>query len=106
MNTLTFGNVTLNIYDVKKASLSFRALNHKLRQQILVVIDENSNKIAVTELYVKLRIEQSVCSQHLAILRRAGIVKTARDGKFIYYSVNYTMLSVINEVAVTLLKAI
>ena len=106
MNTLNFGNVTLNIYDVKKASLSFRAINHKLRQQILGVIEESNNKITVTEIYIKLRLEQSVASQHLAILRSAGIVKTARDGKFIYYSVNYTMLSVINEVAVTLLKAI
>jgi DNA-binding transcriptional ArsR family regulator len=42
---------------------------------------------------VKLRLEQSVASQHLAILRRAGIVSTTRDGKFIYYSVNYQRLA-------------
>jgi len=29
-----------------------------------------------------------VASQHLAILRRANVVKTERDGKFIYYSLN------------------
>jgi DNA-binding transcriptional ArsR family regulator len=29
-----------------------------------------------------------VASQHLAILRRAGIVKTERDGKFIHYTIN------------------
>jgi DNA-binding transcriptional ArsR family regulator len=44
--------------------------------------------MTVTELYVKLRIEQSVASQHLAILRRADVLKTHRDGKFIYYSIN------------------
>ncbi|MEY3560138.1 MAG: hypothetical protein RIS12_571, partial [Bacteroidota bacterium] len=27
-------------------------------------------------------------SQHLAVLRKAGFVKTTREGKFIYYSVN------------------
>ena len=64
-----------------------RAMNHKLRQQIIKLIDDNK-RITVTEIYVKLRLEQSVASQHLAILRRAGIVKTTRDGKFIYYTVN------------------
>lgn len=60
-----------------------RALNHKLRQQILKLIDEHQ-KMTVTEIYVKLRLEQSVASQHLAILRRAGIVVTVREGKFIF----------------------
>jgi DNA-binding transcriptional ArsR family regulator len=72
----------------KKAALILRAVNHKLRQQMIKLIDEKQ-KIVVTEIYVKLKLEQSVASQHLAILRRAGIVTTQRDGKFIYYSVNY-----------------
>jgi DNA-binding transcriptional ArsR family regulator len=58
-----------------------------LRQQIVKFIDDKK-KITVTEIYVHLRLEQSVASQHLAILRRAGIVKTERDGKFIFYSIN------------------
>jgi DNA-binding transcriptional ArsR family regulator len=33
-------------------------------------------------------LEQSVASQHLALLRRAGIVTTRREGKFIFYAVN------------------
>ncbi|HEU4609081.1 MAG TPA: ArsR family transcriptional regulator, partial [Chitinophagaceae bacterium] len=49
----------------------------------------------VTEIYIRLRLEQSVASQHLAILRRAGIVRTDRDGKFIYYSVNTSRISAI-----------
>ena len=73
-----------------------RALNHKLRQQILKMIDE-SGKMTVTELYVKLRLEQSVASQHLAILRKAGFVKTDRDGKFIYYSVNINRMQELNQ---------
>lgn len=68
-----------------------RALNHKLRQQLLKLIEEEK-KITVTEIYVRLRLEQSVASQHLAILRKAGIVITQRDGKFIYYSVNFKRL--------------
>ena len=73
-----------------------RAINHKLRQQILKLIDE-SGKMTVTEIYVKLRLEQSVASQHLAILRKAGFVKTERDGKFIYYSVSSERLEELNK---------
>lgn len=78
----------INYHNLKKAALVLRALNHKLRQQILSLI-ETEKKITVTEIYVRMRLEQSVASQHLAILRRAGIVSTQRDGKFIYYTVNY-----------------
>jgi DNA-binding transcriptional ArsR family regulator len=42
---------------------------------------------------VQLRLEQSVASQHLAILRRAGIVKTERDGKFIHYTINHNRIA-------------
>jgi len=73
-----------------------RALNHKLRQQIVKLIDEHK-KVTVTEIYVKLRLEQSVASQHLAILRRASIVTTIREGKFIYYAVDYNRLEQINK---------
>lgn len=88
------GNVPVKVDFVhsKKAALILRSINHKLRQQIIKLLDE-SQKMTVTEIYVKLRLEQSVASQHLAILRRAGIVATTRDGKFIYYSVNYSRLA-------------
>lgn len=86
----------VDLLEVKKAALVLRALNHKLRQQILKLIDE-SGKMTVTELYVKLRLEQSVASQHLAILRKAGFVKTERDGKFIYYSVNINRIQELNR---------
>lgn len=86
----------VDLLEVKKAALVLRAFNHKLRQQILKMIDE-SGKMTVTELYVKLRLEQSVASQHLAILRKAGFVKTDRDGKFIYYSVNINRMQELNS---------
>lgn len=79
--------IKIDYIAVKKAAMILRAINHKLRQQIIKLLEEN-RKMAVTDIYVKLRLEQSVASQHLAILRRAGIVVTERDGKFIYYSLN------------------
>lgn len=91
------GNTTeLNFLHLKKAALVLRALNHKLRQQMVKLLDENE-RMTVTEIYVRLRLEQSVASQHLAILRRAGIVSTQRDGKFIYYSVNYKRVGEVNK---------
>ncbi|MBL0357582.1 MAG: helix-turn-helix transcriptional regulator [Chitinophagaceae bacterium] len=87
----------IDYYNVKKAALILRAVNHKLRQQLLKLIDEEK-RITVTEIYVRLRLEQSVASQHLAILRKAGIVSTEREGKFIYYIVNYKRLEEISKI--------
>ena len=83
--------ITIDFLRMKKAALILRAINHKLRLQIIKLIQENE-KITVTEIYVKLRLEQSVVSQHLAILRRAALVITQRDGKFIYYTINYNRM--------------
>ena len=85
----------IDYYNIKKASLVLRALNHKLRQQIIRIIADEK-KLAVTEIYVKLRLEQSVASQHLAILRKSGIVTTQREGKFIYYTINQARIQSID----------
>ncbi len=105
LNTASDNGVSLKVdlLNVKKAALTLRALNHKLRQEILKLIDEHG-KVTVTELYVKLRLEQSVASQHLAILRKAGFVKTTRDGKFIYYSVNVDRMQDLNKFVEQLLN--
>jgi DNA-binding transcriptional ArsR family regulator len=95
--------VKIDYLNVKKASLVLRALNHKLRQQMIKMLEDN-NKMTVTDLYIQLRLEQSVASQHLAILRRAGIVKTERDGKYIYYRVNEERIAQINQIVDNLLK--
>src|SRR5688572_9866003 len=96
-------DLKIDAIQLKKAALVFRAINHKLRQQILKFINQNG-KITVTQIYVKLRLEQSVASQHLAILRKAGFVVTERDGKFIYYSVDHNRLADVHKIAAELLK--
>src|ERR1051325_4325110 len=93
----------IDVIQLKKAALILRAVNHKLRQQILKLIHQNE-RMTVTEIYVKLRLEQSVASQHLAILRKAGFVSTYRDGKFIYYSVNHDRLNQVHNFVHDLLK--
>ena len=102
-DSTTNESVRIDFLHMKKASMILRALNHKLRQQVIKLLDEHQ-KMTVTEIYVKLRLEQSVASQHLAILRRAGIVGTKREGKFIYYSINYTRVREISHFVEEFLK--
>ncbi len=87
--------IILNYNKLRKSALVLRALNHELRQDIIELLN-NEGELNVTDIYVRLRIEQSVASQHLAILRKAGIVETNRNGKFINYSINKERL---NEIA-------
>ena len=89
-------NAKMNYSTVKNAAMILRAVNHKLRQQIIKLLAENKTMI-VTDIYIKLRFEQSVTSQHLAILRRAGIVKTEREGRQIHYSLNNAMIEKLSD---------
>ena len=81
--------------ELRKTVLVLRAINHDLRKGIVRLLAEN-DKMNVTDIYVKLRLEQSVASQHLAILRRSGIVITDRQGKYIYYTLNREKLNEVN----------
>jgi ArsR family transcriptional regulator len=65
-----------------------RAIAHPLRMKILEFIDRNT-EINVNKIYNTLGLEQSITSQHLRILRLAGLVDTERDGKYIHYCINY-----------------
>ncbi len=71
-----------------RASDIMRALAHPLRLNILEFIDKNK-VINVNKIYNTLHLEQSITSQHLKILRQAGLVRTKREGKFIFYSLEY-----------------
>ncbi len=88
--------IQLDYAELRKAVLVLRAINHKLRQRMIDLLEENE-KMTVTDIYIKLRLEQSVASQHLAILRRAGVVSTDRNGKFIYYGLDKDRLSQISK---------
>ncbi len=80
--------VTINNEKLQESSEMLRALAHPLRMKILEFIDRNAT-INVIKIYNTLRLEQSITSQHLRILRLAGLVETKREGKFIHYSLNY-----------------
>ena len=82
----------IDLKQLQEAFLVIRSLNHKLRLGILKLLTDKP-KTPVNVIYVKLKMEQSVASQHLAILRKSGLVIGERDGHFIYYSVNPERIS-------------
>lgn len=88
--------VYLDYQQLRKAVLTLRSVNHELRQSIIELLHQKE-RMTVTDIYIRLRLEQSVASQHLAILRKSGVVDTHRDGKYIYYFLNYDRLKEIGE---------
>jgi DNA-binding transcriptional ArsR family regulator len=88
--------LSLELDELKKAAVALRAVNHKLRLQILNLIDQKG-EIMVSDIYARLRLEQSLTSAFLAKLRNANLVKTRREGQSIYYSVNYDHISQMQE---------
>ena len=84
--------VIINQEKLADSSEILRALAHPLRMRILEFIDQN-DEINVNKIYNTLRLEQSITSQHLRILRIVGLVETNREGKFIHYSINYERMN-------------
>ena len=86
-------NTKVNI-DNQKLELSseiLRALAHPLRLKIVEFIDQNK-RINVNKIYNTLKLEQSITSQHLKILRDAEILETKRTDKYIFYNLNYSRI--------------
>ena len=85
-----------------KAEL-FKALAHPIRVRALerLVVEE----ISVGDLAGFLELEVTQLSQQLAILRRANVVTTRRDGNTIYYSVRDPRMARLFEIAKDLLMA-
>ncbi len=68
-----------------------RAMAHPLRLKILAYIDANP-ETPVNCIYNTLDIEQSITSQHLKVLREAGVVLCRRDGKKVHYNIDYDII--------------
>ncbi|WP_151704454.1 MULTISPECIES: ArsR/SmtB family transcription factor [Nitrincola] len=69
-----------------KAAKLMKALGNDSR--LLILCNLNDREMSVTELNGRLDLSQSALSQHLAVLRRDGLVKTRRESQTIYYSLN------------------
>ena len=62
----------------------FRTLGHPVRIRVLELLGDGP--MAVRDLLADLEVEASSLSQQLAVLRRAGIVTTYREGAVVMYA--------------------
>ncbi|MGA0283645.1 MAG: ArsR/SmtB family transcription factor [Saprospiraceae bacterium] len=84
--------VSFDHQKLQYATVLMKALAHPLRLKILEYIDMKG-VINVNKIYNTLQIEQSVTSQHLRLLRLAGVVNARKEGKYVHYNINYDVLS-------------
>lgn len=84
---------------LKEANALLRSLAHPLRMDILQFIDEHPNEPAGA-IYHKLRIEQSICSQHLRILKSSWIISADKEfHNTLRYKIDYNKVEqIVNAV--------
>ena len=82
----------LDVVKLEMAANRLRALAHPMRIAVIELLQEKE-KLSVTEIYKKLKIEQAAASHHLNILKGKGILASKRDGKKIFYSLRSKSLS-------------
>jgi ArsR family transcriptional regulator, arsenate/arsenite/antimonite-responsive transcriptional repressor len=76
------------MFSVKKPNpvepeMLFKTLSDSTRLRLLNLLAEE--KVCVCDLHGTLGLDQPKVSRHLAQLRRAGLVETERDGKWMHY---------------------
>jgi len=71
---------------VKKAAELFKTLSVDKRIEIIELLKKDT--MNVNALAKRIGISQSAISQHLRVLKAAGLVKDEREGYWIHYSLN------------------
>lgn len=84
--------IDLDITKLEMAANRLRAMAHPMRIAIIELLQQKE-KLSVTEIYKKLKIEQASASHHLNILKSKGVLASRRDGKKIFYSLRSKTLS-------------
>ena len=81
-------------FDLEAASRMLRSMSNDRRLVILMLL--RGKEMSVNDIAERIGLSQSALSQHLAILRSDGLVKTRRQAQSIFYSLA-------SETAMTLL---
>jgi DNA-binding transcriptional ArsR family regulator len=82
----------------------FKTLGHPVRIRVLELLSVREH--AVSELLGEIEIEPANLSQQLAVLRRAGLVATRREGSAVYYSPTSPQVSELLAVARSILTGV
>ena len=69
-----------------EASALLKALSN--RHRLIIICQLSEKERSVGELAALLNIRDSTVSQHLALLRKDGLVTARRDGQTIWYSIS------------------
>ncbi|MBE6980188.1 MAG: winged helix-turn-helix transcriptional regulator [Ruminococcaceae bacterium] len=67
-----------------------RALSDPTRREILNLL--KSGCLAATDIADRFEMSGAAVSKHLAVLREAELVRTRREGKYIYYELSASVL--------------
>ena len=70
-----------SFYEIKAKVIS--VLANPKRLQIIELLGKSER--TVSELSADLAIAQATTSQHLAVMRKSGVVETRKEGNFVYY---------------------
>lgn len=68
----------------------FKALNDPTRRQILEFLQERD--MTAGEIVERFSISGPSISHHLDLLKQANLVKAEKDGQYVYYSLNTTVV--------------
>ena len=68
----------------------FKALNDPTRREILELLKEKD--LTAGEIADQFNISKPSISHHLDLLRQAGLVTSAKEGQFVFYSLNTTVM--------------
>ena len=69
---------------------TMKALSDPIRREILEML--KVGRMAAGEIAEKFSVSGAAVSKHLSILREADLIRDAREGKFIYYELNTSVL--------------
>ena len=70
----------------------FKALSNQDRIDIVKLLKEKKEMFA-QDIEKRFYLEQSTTSHHLNVLRRAGITKARKEGRKVFYSIDYNTFS-------------
>ena len=69
---------------------TMKALSDPIRRQILDLL--KSGRHSAGEIAEKFPVSGAAVSKHLSVLKDADLIRDAREGKFIYYEINTSVL--------------
>ena len=69
---------------------TIKALSDPIRREILEML--KSGRLSAGEIAEKFPVSAAAVSKHLAVLKESDLIRDAREGKFIYYELNTSVL--------------